>query len=214
MRVTSVDQQNNISASGMLRAGVMGGVMGAIVRNVAPLTAEEDAMFFNSAAKTAIKEKVSKVRANEVAKIAQEISDGTINVSKGAGDIFVKNKDIIANSSKKAEKIIGGAQDSIKEGLTSLISRVDMVGTAKEHIETNNIKTAAKSARPLAYFVGVGALIAMSGKMIVDAFNTIKSETAPQEKKKHDVTMADVLLEGLGSNAEVLFLTNEANNKK
>lgn len=215
MRVTSVEQRNNSNMSGMLKAGVAGGLVGAAVRQLAPLTTDEQAIFFNPAAKSAIQTKVKNARINEANRIADEIGKGVLNISRQAGDTFSRSANIIAVSPKSAKTLVDEAPDAVKDGLKALISRVDTVGAVKEHIETNNIKNAAKSARPLAYFVGVGALVAMGGKMIANAFNALKSPSEkPQENKKDNLTMADVLLEGLGSNAEILFLTKEASNKE
>ncbi len=213
MRVESIGQENNSKSGSVLKAGAMGAVGGALVRSFAPLTTEEHDLFFNSSAQDAIKQKVKKVRGNEVEKIIEEFGAGKLNVSSESYDIFVKHKAEIAEKPKSVLEYVKDAGDSVKNGLKSLTGRVDAVGAAKEQIEVANIKNAAKSARPMAYFLAIGALVAMSGQVLVNAFNNAlpkEEKTKEPEGEKEPLTMADILLEGLGSNTEILFLTNES----
>jgi len=209
MRVDSIGQENNTFS--VAKAGVLGAAGGALVRNFAPLTTDEHDFFFNSSAVSSIEQKVKKVRMNEIEKISKEYKSGSLNVADSAYDTFIKSKDIIAEAPETALDYVKNSTDAIKDGMKTLVGRVDAVGTAKEHIEISNIKSAAKSARPLAYFAAAGALIAMSGQVLVNAFNSCLPDKKPEKKEeKEPLTMADVLLEGLGTNTEVLFLTNEA----
>lgn len=210
MRVNSVGQENNSNATSVLKAGGIGAVGGALVRNFAPLTTEEHDFFFNSSAVSGIEQKVRKVRVNEIEKISNEFKAGKLNVAQGAFDTFEKHKDLIADEPKSVLGYVKNSSDDIKTGVKALAGRVDAIGAAKEHIEVSNIKSAAKSARPLAYFALAGALIAMSGQVLVNAFKSCMPSEEPQPKEQEPLTMADVLLEGLGTNTEVLFLTNEA----
>ncbi len=210
MRVNSVGQENNSKTSSVLKAGGIGAVGGALVRSFAPLTTEEHDFFFNSSAVSGIEQKVKKVRVNEIEKISKEFKAGKLNVAQGAFDTFEKHKDLIADEPKSVLGYVKNSSDAVKEGVVNLTRRVDAIGAAKEHIEVSNIKGAAKSARPLAYFALAGALIAMSGQVLVNAFKSCMPNEKPQVKEQEPLTMADVLLEGLGTNTEVLFLTNEA----
>ncbi len=210
MRVNSVGQENNSKTSSVLKAGGIGAIGGAVVRNLAPLTTEEHDFFFNSSAVSGIEQKVRKVRANEIEKIANEFKAGKLSVTKNAFDTFEKHKDLIQDEPKSALGYIKNASDDVKRGVSALVNRVDAIGAAKEHIEVSNIKSAAKSQRPLTYFALAGALIAMSGQVLVNAFKSCMPETEKTAKEQEPLTMADVLLEGLGTNTEVLFLTNEA----
>ena len=210
MRVNSVGQENNSKTSSVLKAGGIGAVGGALVRSFAPLTTEEHDFFFNSSAVSGIEQKVKKVRVNEIEKISKEFKAGKLNVAQGAFDTFEKHKDLIADEPKSVLGYVKNSSDAVKEGVVNLTRRVDAIGAAKEHIEVSNIKGAAKSARPLAYFALAGALIAMSGQVLVNAFKSCMPSEEPQPKEQEPLTMADVLLEGLGTNTEVLFLTNEA----
>ena len=210
MRVNSVGQENNSKTSSVLKAGGIGAVGGALVRSFAPLTTEEHDFFFNSSAVSGIEQKVKKVRVNEIEKISKEFKAGKLNVADEAFDTFVKHKDLIADEPKSVLGYVKNSSDAVKEGVVNLAGRVDAIGAAKEHIEVSNIKSAAKSARPLAYFALAGALIAMSGQVLVNAFKSCMPSEEPQVKEQEPLTMADVLLEGLGTNTEVLFLTNEA----
>lgn len=210
MRVNSVGQENNTKTSSVLKAGGLGAVGGALVRSFAPLTTEEHDFFFNSSAVAGIEQKVKKVRVNEIEKISKEFKAGKLNVARDAFDTFEKHKDLIADEPKSVLGYVKNSSDEIKEGVTGLARRVDAIGAAKEHIEISNIKSAAKSARPLAYFALAGALIAMSGQVLVNAFKSCMPEEKEAPKEQGPLTMADVLLEGLGTNTEVLFLTNES----
>lgn len=209
MRVQRVEQNQTKKPQGMIKAGAIGAAAGALVRNFAPLTKDEHDVFFNKSALNAIKEKAKNVRINEANKIVEEIADNRLQVSNAAGDIFSKNANLIATKPKEAGKFFEGATDAIKEEGEKLISRVVTVGAAKEHTEITNIKTAAKQARPLAYFVAIGTIVALTGKLIMNTFNDLlpeKEENKPKEKQ--ELTMADALLEGLGSNTEVLLLAS------
>lgn len=210
MRVNSVGQENNTNTSSVLKAGGLGAVGGALVRSFAPLTTEEHDFFFNSSAVAGIEQKVKKVRVNEIEKISKEFKAGKLNVARDAFDTFEKHKDLIADEPRSVLGYVKNSSDEIKEGVTGLARRVDAIGAAKEHIEISNIKSAAKSARPLAYFALAGALIAMSGQVLVNAFKSCMPEEKEAPKEQGPLTMADVLLEGLGTNTEVLFLTNES----
>lgn len=210
MRVNSVGQENNTKTSSVLKAGGLGAVGGALVRSFAPLTTEEHDFFFNSSAVAGIEQKVKKVRVNEIEKISKEFKAGKLNVARDAFDTFEKHKDLIADEPKSVLGYVKNSSDEIKDGVTGLARRVDAIGAAKEHIEISNIKSAAKSARPLAYFALAGALIAMSGQVLVNAFKSCMPEEKEAPKEQGPLTMADVLLEGLGTNTEVLFLTNES----
>ncbi len=210
MRVNSVGQENNTKTSSVLKAGGLGAVGGALVRSFAPLTTEEHDFFFNSSAVAGIEQKVKKVRVNEIEKISKEFKAGKLNVARDAFDTFEKHKDLIADEPRSVLGYVKNSSDEIKEGVTGLARRVDAIGAAKEHIEISNIKSAAKSARPLAYFALAGALIAMSGQVLVNAFKSCMPEEKEAPKEQGPLTMADVLLEGLGTNTEVLFLTNES----
>jgi len=210
MRVTPV-QENNTRSTGVLKAGAIGTVAGALVRNFAPLTTDEHAFYFNDSAKKAIQEKVLKVRSNEISKIAEDFTSNRLNITKEAYDVFEKSTSKVAADPKGAMEIVKDATDSVKAGFKALVHRVDAVGAAKEHIEISNIKSAAKSSRPLAYFALAGALIAMSGQFLVNAFNNAApKKDVNQPKDNGSMTMADVMLEGLGSNAEIYFLATEA----
>lgn len=210
MRVTKVGQENTRKPQGVLKAGAIGALGGAVVRNLAPLTTDEHNLFFNSSAVDAIKSKVKTVRINEANKIAGEIQSGALKVSKDVGDTFVRSANLIAVEPKNITKVLDGASSEIKQGVNALASRIDAVGAVKQHAEIHSLKSAAKAARPLAYFAAAGALIAMSGKIIANAFNSLKPKEFQVKEKQEKLTMADVLLDGLGSNTEVLFLTNEA----
>lgn len=212
MRVTNVGQENNSGTLSVLKAGTVGALGGAVLRSVAPLTTEEDAIFFNQSAKEAIKQKVKKVRTNEIEKIGHEFKSGALKVNTEAFDTFEKTKDVIAEEPKKALDYIKDSADAVKAGFTSLVKRVDTAGVAKEHIEVNNIKSAAKANRPLAFFVITGALVTMTGQLLINAFKSAlpEEEEVKKQPEVHELTMADILLEGLGTNTEVLFLTNEA----
>ena len=210
MRVNSVGQENNTKTSSVLKAGGLGAVGGALVRSFAPLTTEEHDFFFNSSAVAGIEQKVKKVRVNEIEKISKEFKAGKLNVARDAFDTFEKHKDLIADEPRSVLGYVKNSSDEIKEGVTGLARRVDAIGAAKEHIEISNIKSDAKSARPLAYFALAGALIAMSGQVLVNAFKSCMPEEKEAPKEQGPLTMADVLLEGLGTNTEVLFLTNES----
>ena len=210
MRVNSVGQENNTNTLSVLKAGGIGAVGGTLIRNFAPLTTEEHDFFFNSSAIAGIEQKVKKVRVNEIEKISNEFKAGKLNVAKDAFDTFEKHKDLISNEPKSVLGYVKNSSDEVKNGVKALVGRVDAIGAAKEHIEVSNIKSAAKSARPLAYFALAGALIAMSGQVLVNAFKACMPEEKEQHKEQEPLTMADVLLEGLGTNTEVLFLTNEA----
>jgi len=211
MRVTKVGQENTRQSQGVLKAGAIGALGGAVVRNLAPLTTDEYKLFFNSSAVDAIKGKVKDVRISEANKIVSEIQNGALNVSQEVGDTFVRSANIIAANPDNVKGVVEGASAEVKEGIGALVSRIDAVGAVKQHTEIHSLKSAAKSARPLAYFAVAGALVAMSGKLIVNAFNSLKPKELQQVKEKPEkLTMADVLLDGLGSNTEVLFLTSEA----
>lgn len=209
MRVQSVGQQNNTKTSSVLKAGVAGALGGALVRNFMPLTTNEHNFYFNESAKNAIREKVQKVRLNEVEKIASEYKSGTINLSKDAFDVFEKSKDSIVKEPKKAMNLLDDSAEAVKKAVKPLFERVNSVGAAKKHIEVASIKSAAKASRPLAFYVAMGALLLMSVQIIANAIKAaLPKEETPVDAKKN-LTMADVLLEGLGENkAEILFLNN------
>lgn len=213
MRVTGIQNENNSKTSSVLKAGAIGAAAGAVARSVVPLTTEEHDFFFNSSAVQAIKSKAQKVRLNEIAKIGNEYRNGSLNVAPAAFDVFESHKDIVADEPKKALDFVKDKAEAVQDGFKTLVRRVDAVGAAKEHIEVSNIKNAAKSSRPLAYFAIAGALIAMSGQVMVNAFKSCMPKEEKPQKEPHTLTMADVLLEGLGSNTEVLFLASEAANK-
>lgn len=209
MRVQGIGQENKTS-KGVLKAGAIGAAAGALVRNFAPLTKNEHDFFFNSSAVDGIAQKVKKVRVNEIEKIAKEFANGSLNVSKEAFDVFESHKSLIADEPKKVLDYIKDSGDSIKKGVKSLAERVDARGIAKQHIEVSDIKNAAKASRPIGFFIAMGTLAAMSGQVIANAVKAClpeKEEVAVKEPEA--LTMADVLLEGLGSNTEVLFLTNQ-----
>lgn len=214
MRVTSVRQENNKRSTGVLKAGLIGAGAGTLVRNFAPLTTEEHNFFFNDSAKKAIQDEVRKVRINETAKIAEDFAANKINISKEAYDVFEKSTSAVVDEPKKAMDIVANSADAIKTGFKSLVKRVDAVGAAKEHIEVSNIKSAAKTARPLGYFAAAGAFVAMTGQLIIDAFNQAAPKSEPIKQESDDsLTMADILLQGLGSNTEMLFLATESERK-
>ena len=208
-RVETSEYRNN--RGGVIKASALGAAAGAIVRNLAPLTKEEHDFFFNSSAINAVKTKVQKVRVNEANKIVDEITSGKLNLSQETKDVFTRSASLIGIEPKNASKYFEGASDAVKKEADALVNRITSVGIAKEHIELTNIKHAAKASRPLAYFVAVGALVAMTGKILVNAFKSLKPENEAEKKiDTKDLTMADVLLDGLGSNTEVLFLTNNS----
>lgn len=208
MRVHGVGQENT-QTSGVLKAGAIGAVAGTLVRNLAPLTTEEHDFFFNSSAIDSIAQKTKKVRVNEIEKIAREFKGGSLKVSQDAFDVFESHKNVVADEPKRIMDYIKDSADSVKEGVRSLAHRVDSVGLAKQHIEVSNIKNAAKASRPLAYFAVAGALVAMSAQVIVNAVKAcIPEKETKQNVEPETLSMADVLLEGLGSNTEILFLTN------
>ena len=209
MKVNSVGQENTSNTLSVLKAGAMGAAAGALVRNLAPITTDEYDSFFNSAAKASIAKKAKDARLFEISNIETEFKAGKLNVANDAYDTFIRSKDAVADSPKKALDAVKDASDAIKEGFTSLVKRVDIVGAAKERIETNNIKSAAKSTRPLAYFAIAGGLIAMSAQVMVNAFNSCLPKPEKKQEPQEPLTMADVLLEGLGANTEILFLTTE-----
>lgn len=209
MRVTRVEQTQPKKHSGIAKAGLIGAAGGALVRNIAPLTKSEHDTFFNSSALNAIKSKASKVRSNEAHKIIEEIADNRLQVSREAADIFSQHASTIALKPESAGDFFKSSSDAVKEEAGKLIKRVVSVGAVKEHTEITNIKNAAKQSRPLAYFVAIGAIAAMTGQIIKNAFVDLMPEKKV-EKKEDNLTMADVLLEGLGSNTEVLFLTNSS----
>lgn len=210
MQVNKVGQENN-SSHNVLKAGAVGALAGAVVRNAAPLTTNEHNMYFNPSAKAGIEQKVKKVRINEIEKIGKEFRENKLNISDEVFDTFSRHKDVIADEPLSALDYVKNASNTVKEGVKTLVDRVNSVGAAKQQIEVSNIKSAAKSARPLAFFIAAGALIAMSGQVIINAFNScMPKEEKPEEEEKAPLTMADILLEGLGTNTEVLFLTNEA----
>ena len=204
MRVTSVGQENNTKPTGVLKAATIGAVGGALVRKVAPLTTEEFKLYFNSSAQNAIKQKVSKVRANEIKIMSDEFNHGTLNVAKDAFDVFEAHSGDISKNPKVAHELLESMPDNIKAGFSALLSRVDKVGIAKQHVEVSNIKNAAKA----------GALFAMSGQIMVNAFKSCLPEEENEGKHPEKLTMANVLLEGLGPNTEILYLTNKAIDNK
>ncbi len=214
MRVTSVGQENNTKPTGVLKAATIGAVGGALVRKVAPLTTEEFKLYFNSSAQNAIKQKVSKVRANEIKIMSDEFNHGTLNVAKDAFDVFEAHSGDISKNPKVAHELLESMPDNIKAGFSALLSRVDKVGIAKQHVEVSNIKNAAKASRPLAFFAIAGALFAMSGQIMVNAFKSCLPEEENEGKHPEKLTMANVLLEGLGPNTEILYLTNKAIDNK
>ena len=208
-RVETTEYRSN--RGGIVKAGAIGAAAGALVRNLAPLTKEEHDFFFNSSAINAVKAKAQKVRVNEANKIVDEIANGKLNLSQETKDVFTRSASLIGIEPKNASKYFEGASDAVKKEADTLVNRINAVGMAKEHIEYTNIKYAAKASRPLAYFVVVGALVAMTGKILVNAFKSLKPKNEAENKPQvKDLTMADVLLDGLGSNTEVLFLTNSS----
>ncbi|MDO5438282.1 MAG: hypothetical protein Q4F80_08815 [bacterium] len=216
MRVSSIGQENTGKTSSVLKAGAAGAVLSGLAGRFAPLTTDEHNFFFNASARDSIKQKVQKVRVNEIQKIGSEFANNTLNVSKEAFDTFESHKDVIAQEPKKALDYVKDSGEAVKAGFKSLVSRVDAVGAAKEHIEVSSIKNAAKSSRSIGFIALAGALVAMSGQIMVNAFKSCLPEEKPAKKPEehHALTMADVLLEGLGTNTEVLFLTSEMNGNK
>lgn len=212
MRVNSVGQENKSNNSNVLKAGVIGAAAGALVRNFAPITTSEYDTFFNSAALSSIEKKAKDARIFEIGNIENEFNAGKLNVANEAFDTFIKHKDEVADSPKKALDIIKDKSQAIKQGFGELAGRVDMVGAAKQKIEVNNIKSAAKSSRPLSYFAIAGALVALSAQVMANAFNSCLPKPEKKQPTPEELTMADVLLEGLGTNTEILFLSKESNN--
>ena len=49
----------------------------------------------------------------------------------------------------------------------------------------------------------------MSAQVMVNAFNSCLPKPEKKQEPQEPLTMADVLLEGLGTNTEILFLTTE-----
>ncbi len=211
MRVSAISENQNNKHHGVAKAGVIGAVAGGLLGNFAPLTKSEHDTFFNSANLKAIEEKVKATRLSEADKIVSEIASNKINISKEAGDIFTRTSSTIGANPKIADEYLKNASQNVKDEVGGLVSRVVNVGKAKQHIETNNIKSAAKAARPLAYFVLIGGLVAMSAKIIMNAFKDAMPKEEEQEKEDSgQLTMADALLEGLGSNTELLLLTSSS----
>ena len=212
MRATRVEtSEYRYKRGGVIKAGAIGATAGALVRSLAPLTKEEHDFFFNSSAVNAIKAKAQKVRVNEANKIVDEITSGKLNLSQETKDVFTRSASLIGIEPKNASRYLEGASENTKKEAANLINRIIAVGAAKEHIEATNIKDAAKASRPLVYFVAVGALVAMTGKILINAFKSLKPQDETENKiENKDLTMADVLLDGLGSNTEVLFLTSKS----
>ena len=208
MRVLGIGQEKPNRHTGVLRAGAMGAVAGAAVRNLAPLTKDEHDVFLNSSVVDAVKNKAKNVRINEAHTIVEEISNKMLNISDEAKDIFTSKASLFAVKPESAGEYIKDASKTVKDEVGGLVSRVALAGAAKERVEFNSIKSAAKAERPLAYFMAAGALIAMTSKILVNAFRSLNPKEA-EKPEKQTLTMADVLLEGLGSNTEVLFLTND-----
>lgn len=214
MNVTGVKQENRSNTFSAIKTGAAGACAAALIGRFAPLTTEEHAEYFSKSATNSIKEKVKNSKISEIEAIKQEFKNGTLNVSGQAFDIFEKNTDSIIQKPKKdVFSIVKDSADDVKEGFKSLTSRVLKAGATTEHIETHTIKNAAKSARSLGYIAAIGALVAMTGQILVNLVkNSTPNENSNTNKNKTetkgDLTMADILLEGLGSNAEILFLTN------
>ena len=105
MRVNSVGQENKSNNSNVLKAGVIGAAAGALVRNFAPITTSEYDTFFNSAALSSIEKKAKDARIFEIGNIENEFNAGKLNVANEAFDTFIKHKDEVADSPKKALNI-------------------------------------------------------------------------------------------------------------
>ncbi len=218
MRVNSIGQEktHRHNSKGVLQAGVIGAIGGAVVRNFAPLTAEEHDVFLSSSKMKEIGEIVKNARKQETEVILDEIKNNKLSVSKEVAEKFASRAFSIANNPKTLPEYLKTLPQEVKGGVSGLAARVIDVGNAAKHTEINNIKNAAKASRPLTYFIAIGALVAMSGKLIVNAFKSClpAKETKKTIKAPKELTMADVLLDGLGSNTEVLFLTSKQKDKK
>ena len=211
-RIQSEKPQKSNAAS-IAKAGVLGSVGGALVRNFAPLTTQEHDVFFNSAAVEAIKNKGKNARINEANRLVDEIINGRIAISEEAKDIFTSKASIMAVKPESAADYLKNASGTAKKEVGGLLLKAASVGAAREHTEITSIKNAAKANRSLAYFMLVGALLTMSTQLIVNAFKSAAPKEEAKKSEHEDLTMADVLLDGLGSNTEVLFLASESKNK-
>ncbi|MCD8023929.1 MAG: hypothetical protein LUE64_00150 [Candidatus Gastranaerophilales bacterium] len=210
MRVNSVGQENSANnGAGIVKAGAAGALAGGLVSAVAPLTTEEYADFFTSSAKEGIKKSVQKARSLEADKISEEIAGGKLNIVSEAADKFKSAKDVIVDEPKKALDIVENSADTVKNDFKALVNRVDKAGIVKQRCETHAIKSAAKGSRSIGYFALAGALVAMCAKVLYNAANP-KPKAEKSNEPKEPLTMADALLEGLGTNTEILILTSEA----
>ncbi len=122
---------------------------------------------------------------------------------------------------------IGAAAGFITRSIAPLTKdEYDCFIKAPEVIKENgkNVKEVAKAARPISYFALAGAFVAMSANIISNALKSNKNsdkeskkiivEKEKPKKEHEDLTMADLVLEGLGSNTEILFLTTHSHKKE